>query len=175
MYLKRFHQQCIYFTKSFFGLLHCGFTFHHNLNIDVHFCFLLLEVTSAEYNILVSSMVRQISVVCLFVCFNLQRNIFIFNRNGINSLKIKNKKNRQKKLLYIIPLITLSWWTESVTVPPTGNSEYSLSLQCLLHLFVQFYVHTEIPQTHTKYYACLYVFQNTLIFCLNQWYSSTCL
>lgn len=75
MYLKRFHQRCIYFTKSFFGLLHCGFTFHRNLNIDVHFCFLLLEVTSAEYNILsVSSMVRQISVVCLFLIY---RGIFL--------------------------------------------------------------------------------------------------
>lgn len=76
MYLKRFHQQCIYFTKSFFGLLHCGFTFHHNLNIDVHFCFLLLEVTSPEYNILsVSSTVRQISVVC--VLFLIYRGIFL--------------------------------------------------------------------------------------------------
>lgn len=51
-------------------------------------------------------------------------------------------------------------------VPPTGNSEYSFSLQCLFHLFVQ--LHTKILQTHIKYYVCLCVFQNTLMFYLNQ-------
>lgn len=120
MCLKIFHQQCMYSTKSFFGLPCCAFTLHHNVSIDILFCFLHLYMTSVEYNILsVSSTVRQRSG------FNSQRNKIIFFILW-----------KLKKYCYT-SLTTLSWWTESVTVPPTGNSEYSFSLQCLLHLFVQ--------------------------------------
>lgn len=121
MCLKRFHQRCMYFTKSFFGLSCCGFTLHHNVSVDILFCFLHFYMTSAEYNVLsASSTVRQISG------FNSQMNKIIFFILW-----------KLKKVLCYTSLTTLSWWTESVTVPPTGNSEYSFCLQCLPHLFVQ--------------------------------------
>lgn len=155
--LKRFQHQRMYFTKSPFVLPCCGFSLHRNVSIDVLFCFLHLYMTSAEYNILgIPSTVRQISG------FNSQSTIISFILW------------KQKKKWCYTSLTTLSRWTDSVVVPPTGNSEYSFlsSVFTSLTFLYKYCICMEVSQTQTIYDVHMHEFQNALVVYSCRWYSS---